>query len=218
MNPNPGSMIYGNTTIYVEGDVENYANLASYLLVDIVAQKILPTGHAINPIPVTEAIRIPEIDEIVNAQLFANRLAARAENFPSIIDVTRADEIADQLVASGKKFQENVLQGMSDAGIDVRNPFELLLALRRSGAKKLEHTFGPGEMRAERGRAPVVMATTLAALQARADKIVTTLDDDTRAELRAAGAVVCVVSTDVHEYGKILLEAILERLDMQVID
>lgn len=218
VNPNPGSMIYGNTTIYLDGEVENYANLASYLLVDIVAQNILPTGHAINPIPVTEAIRIPEIDEIVNAQMFANRLAARAEHFPFIIDVTRADEIADQLVASGKKFQENVLQGLSEAGIDIRNPVELLLALRRVGAKKLEHAFGPGELRPERGRAPVVMATTLAALQSRADKIISALDDDMRDELRAAGAVVCVASTDVHEYGKILLEAVLERLDVQVID
>jgi methylmalonyl-CoA mutase cobalamin-binding subunit len=218
VNPNPGSMIYGNTTIYVEGEIENYANLASYLWVDIVAQKLLPTGHAINPIPVTEALRIPEIDEIVNAQLFANRLAARAENFPQIMDVTRADEIADQLVTGGKKFHTNILQGMSDAGIDIRNPFELMLALRRIGAKKMEHVFGPGELRTERGRAPVVMATTIAALQARADKIITALDDNTRAELRAAGAVVCVASTDVHEYGKILLEAVLERLEMQVVD
>lgn len=218
VNPNPGSMIYGNTTIYLEGEVENYANLASYLIVDLVAQKLLPTGHAINPIPVTEAIRIPEIDEIVNAQMFANRLAARAENFPFLIDTSRADEIADQLVASGKKFQENILQGMRDAGVDIRNPFELMLALRRIGAKKLEHAFGPGELRAERGRAPVVMATTIAALQARADKIINTLDEPTREELRVANAVVCVASTDVHEYGKILLEAVLERLDMQVID
>lgn len=218
VNETPGSMVYGNTTIYLEGEAENYANLASYLLVDILAQKLLPTGHAINPIPVTEALRIPEIDEIVNAQMFANRLAARAEHFPFIIDVTRADEIADQLVASGKKFQENVLQGLSEAGIDIRNPVELLLALRRVGAKKLEHAFGPGELRPERGRAPVVMATTLAALQSRADKIISALDDDMRDELRAAGAVVCVASTDVHEYGKILLEAVLERLDVQVID
>lgn len=218
VNPNPGSMIYGNTTIYLEGAVENYANLASYLLVDIIAQKLLPTGHAVNPIPVTEAMRIPEIDEIVDAQRFANQLAARAENFPFIMDTARADEIAAQLIVGGKKFQENILQGLTDAGIDVRNPVELLLALRRSGAKKLEQAFGPGELRAERGRAPVVTATTLAALQARADKIVNALDADTRAELSAAGAVVCVASTDVHEYGKILLETILERLAMQVID
>ncbi len=218
VNPNPGSMIYGNTTIYLEGAVENYANLASYLLVDIVAQKLLPTGHAVNPIPVTEALRIPEIDEIVDAQRFANRLAARAENFPLLVDAARADEIADQLVAGGKKFQENILQGLSDAGIDVRNPVELLLTLRRIGAKKLEQAFGPGERRGERGRAPVVTATTIAALQARADKIINALDDDTRGELRAAGAIVCVASTDVHEYGKILLETVLERLELQVID
>lgn len=214
----PGSMVYGNTTIYLEGEAENYANLASYLLVDILAQKILPTGHAINPIPVTEAIRIPEIDEIVNAQMFANRLAARAENFPALLDMTRADAIADQLVASGKQFQENVLQGLSEAEIDVANPVELMLALRRIGAKKLEAAFGAGELRAQEKRAPVVMATTIAALQARADKLLNALDATLRDELSASGAIVVTASTDVHEYGKIFLEAVLERLDMRLID
>lgn len=218
LNPNPGSMVYGNTTIYLESEVENYANLASYLLVDILAQKVLPTGHAVNPIPVTEAVRIPEIDEIVNAQLFANRLAARAENFPDLLDVTRADAIADRLVTGAKKFEENVFEGLREAGIDLTNPFELLLALRRIGAKRLEQNYGPGQIRAERGRAPVVMATTIAALQARADKLIHTMDETAREELRSSGAVVCVASTDVHEYGKILLEAVLERLDIHVID
>ncbi len=214
----PGSMVYGNTTIYLEGEAENYANLASYLLVDILAQKVLPTGHAINPIPVTEAIRIPEIDEIVSAQMFANRLAARAENFPEMLDTTRADAIADKLIASGKQFQENILQGLREAEIDVKNPFELMLALRRIGAKKLEREFGPGELRAEEKRAPVVMATTIAALQARADKLVNALDTTLREELSASGAIVVTASTDVHEYGKIFLESVLERLDMQLID
>ncbi len=214
----PGSMVYGNTTIYLEGEAENYANLASYLLVDILAQKILPTGHAINPIPVTEAIRIPEIDEIVNAQMFANRLAARAEHFPELLDTTRADAVADKLIASGKQFQENVLQGLSEAEIDIKNPFELMLALRRVGAKKLEREFGPGELRAEQKRAPVVMATTIAALQARADKLVNALDKTLRDELSASGAIVVTASTDVHEYGKIFLESVLERLDMRLID
>lgn len=218
VSPGPNSMVYGNTTIYVEGEAENYANLASYLLVDILAQKILPTGHAINPIPVTEAIRIPEIDEIVNAQMFANRLARRAEQFPELLDLTRADAVADQLVASGNRFKENILEGLQEAEIDVQNPFELLLALRRIGAKKLEAAFGPGELRAAEKRAPVVMATTIAALQARADKMVNALDADTKSELSASGAIVVVASTDVHEYGKIYLESVLERLDMQVID
>lgn len=214
----PGSMVYGNTTIYLEGEAENYANLASYLLVDILAQLAHPTGHAVNPIPVTEAIRIPEIDEIVNAQMFANRLAARAEHFPELLDLTRADAVADQLVASGKQFQENILQGLGEAEIEIENPVELMLALRRIGAKKLEAAFGPGEIRAEQKRSPVVMATTIAALQARADKLVSALDADARGELSTSGAIVVVASTDVHEYGKIFLETVLERLDMQVID
>ncbi len=148
----PGSMVYGNTTIYGADQVENYANLASYLLIDLVAQRLAPTGHGLNPVPVTEALRIPEIDEIVDAHLFANRLASRSEGFETLFDLERADAMADRLVEGGRRFERRVLQGLTDAGIDIGNPFELLLSLRRIGAKRLEELWGPGAI--ARWRAP----------------------------------------------------------------
>jgi hypothetical protein len=138
----PGSMIYGNTTVFVANEVENYANLASYLLVDMVAQRTLPTGHGLNPVPVTEALRIPEIDEIVDVHLFANRLAQRADGFEIAFDMTAAEQIAGRLVEGGRRFKERVLSGLDEAGIDITNPFELLLSLRRIGAKRLEELIG----------------------------------------------------------------------------
>ena len=74
----PGSMIYGNTTSYRGEEAQNYASLSSYLLTDILGQMTKPTGHAINPVPVTENERIPDIDEVVAAQLFAGRLIEQA--------------------------------------------------------------------------------------------------------------------------------------------
>ena len=70
----PGSMIYGNTVSYRGGNAANYASLAGYLLVDILAQRTIPSGHAINPVPVSENRRIPDVDEIIDAQLCAGRL------------------------------------------------------------------------------------------------------------------------------------------------
>ena len=63
----PGSMVYGNTVIYGENEIENWANLASYFLVDILGQQERPSGHGLNPVPVSEATRIPDVDEVVRA-------------------------------------------------------------------------------------------------------------------------------------------------------
>jgi methylmalonyl-CoA mutase cobalamin-binding subunit len=216
----PGSMVYGNTTIYVASEVENYANLGSYLLVDIVAQRGRPTGHGLNPVPVSEALHIPEIDEIVDAQLFANRLIQRADGFEVLFDLAEAERVADRLVEGGRRFKERVLAGLAEAGIDVANPFELLLALRRIGAKRLEELFGPGEPKEgqPRRRTPVVRATTVATLEAQAEGILASLSPSDREALRRAGFTACVTCTDVHEYGKILVETVLTRLGVGVVD
>jgi methylmalonyl-CoA mutase cobalamin-binding subunit len=215
----PGSMIYGNTTIFVANEVENYANLASYLLVDIIAQRSQPTGHGLNPVPVTEAMRIPEIGEIVDAHLFANRLVQRAEGFEALFDLEAAERIADRLVEAGQRFKEQVLSGLAEASIDTANPFELLLAIRRIGAKRLEELFGPGDREDQlRKRVPVVRATTVAALETKGEELVASLGQPDQEEMRQAGFTACVTCTDVHEYGKILLEAVLRRLDIKVSD
>jgi len=216
----PGTMVYGNTTIFVASEVENFANLASYLLVDIVAQRTHPTGHGLNPVPVTEAMRIPEIDEIVDAHLFANRLIQRAEGFEALLDLAAADRIADRLVEAGQRFKERVLSSLAEAGIDIANPFELLLAIRRIGAKRLEELFGPGEPGEDalRKRVPVVRATTVAALETQGEGLVAFLDRPDQEVIRRAGFTTCVTCTDVHEYGKILIEAVLGRLGVEVVD
>jgi methylmalonyl-CoA mutase cobalamin-binding subunit len=216
----PGSMVYGNTTIFVEGEIENYANLASYLLVDIVAQNLQPTGHAINPVPVSEALHIPEIEDVVDAQLFANRLVHRAGGFEPLFSLDEADRIAERLVEGGQQFAANVLHGLAEAGIDTTDPFELLLAIRRIGAKRLEELFGPGkpDNRQLRGRVPTIRATTVTELEWRSEEIAAHLSRDERQQLRSAGLVACVACTDVHEYGKLLLEAVLRKVGVGVVD
>ncbi|MFX0186044.1 MAG: hypothetical protein ACFE95_23420, partial [Candidatus Hodarchaeota archaeon] len=216
----PGSMVYGNTTIYGVNEVENYANLASYLLIDIVAQRSLPTGHGINPVPVTEALHIPEINEIADAHLFANQLIKRTEGIEEILDIEAAKEISNKLVEGGQRFKNQVFVGLKEAEIDIKNPFELLLALRRIGAKRLEDLFGPGKLQDVQSgrRTPIIRTTTLTNLEKKSEEIVSSLDEFEYRKLQKSGFKVSVACTDVHEYGKILLEEVLRRLGIEIID
>ncbi len=216
----PGTMVYGNTVTYGPDEAANYASLAAYLSVDIQGQRTRPTGHAVNPVPVTEAQRIPDVDEIIAAQMFANRLIERTEGQGGWVDDARVDAMAACLVAGGKRFCAAVLKGFAEAGIDTEDPFEMLLAIRRAGARRLEAAFGPGrEDPAEpRGRVPVVAATTFVELEAQAEACVASLDDGVRRALRGAGLKGAVATTDVHEYGKVLLDSVLGKLDVELAD
>jgi methylmalonyl-CoA mutase cobalamin-binding subunit len=216
----PGTMIYGATTMYDGRHAANYAALASYLRIDIYGQKTRPAGHAVNPTPVTEAERIPDIDEIIDVHVFANRLVELEEPLQSLYRDDEIDVVADRIVAGGERFKANVLAGFLAAGIDIRNPFEMLLAIRRVGAKRLEELFGPGVPTPGRlrDRTPLVPSHSIEQLEEAGAGLVARLDEGARTHIKNARFRACIATTDVHEYGKILLETVLRKLGVDVID
>lgn len=217
---NPGPMVYGSTTEYGTDHAANRATLANYLTFDVIAQQLAPSGHAVVPIPVTEYERIPDVSEIIDAQMFAGRIIEKASRLHPMVSLEAVDAAVDRLIAGGESFRDNMLRGFTDVGIDVGDPVELLLAIRRAGARRLEDWFGPGEVdgATTRGRRPLVMADGIEGVVALArttlDGIAPALADD----IRARGYTACVASTDVHEYGKILIEEILDGLDLDLVD
>ena len=78
-----GTMVYGNTVDYTTDHAANERVLREYLTVDIGAQLHRPTGHAINPVPLTEAERIPSAHEILEVQLIAREVEREARRPPS---------------------------------------------------------------------------------------------------------------------------------------
>ncbi len=216
----PGTMIYGNTVVYEADKISNYGGLSAYLLADALGQRLMPSGHAINPVPITEGVRIPDIDEVVDVQLVCAKLIEQSELWLPMVDMPATDRITDAIIEGGERFKLRALDGLRLAGIQVDDAFELLLALRRIGAKRLEELYGPGvEDRARpRGRRPHVPSTTIAALARAAEKKIRALDESARQDISAAGLKAVIGSTDVHEYGKILIEEILRGLGVGMID
>jgi methylmalonyl-CoA mutase cobalamin-binding subunit len=216
----PGTMIYGNTVSYRSTAGGNFASLASYLQADIWALRRRHTGHAINPVPVSENERIPDTDEIIEAQIFAARLVEHASDSLMLVDFAKADAVADRLVEGGVRFAAHVLGGLADAGIDTADPAELMIALRRVGPKRLEALYGPGtpDRLAWGGRAPVIAAEWVGDLETAARDWVARTPDAVRKRLCGSGLKVCVGSSDVHEHGKTLVEQIVKGLGLAVVD
>lgn len=218
--PDTGTMIVGNTSAYELDEGLSYAVLASTLTTDLVAQKLGPTMHALVPIPVTEFSRIPDIDEITTVHLFAHRLNDRIESMLPMIDLGTADAMADRLIEGAKLFKARLLHGFEQGGIATDDPFELLLAIRRLGAKRLEANFGPGEPdpRKTNRRLPIVQAATISEIEIKAKLVLDNISPEMKEDIRQLGLVACVASTDVHEWGKLLLELVLEEVAVDLID
>lgn len=216
----PGSMIFGATISYRGTPAGNFASLANYLQADIWALLRHPSGHAINPVPVTENERIPDIDEIVEAQLFAHRLVQHATASADLVDPAPVDAMAGRLVQGAQVFAQRVLAGFAEAGVDISDAAQLLLALRRTGPRRLEALFGAGlpDRGAWGGRRAVVQAEWVEDLQHEAARWISEVPEATRASLAAAAPRVCVASSDVHEHGKALIEQILGQLGAEVVD
>jgi len=209
----PGSMIYGNTVAYRAQPAANYASLASYLLADLVALGRNPTGHAITPIPVTENQRIPDADEILDAQLFAARLSVCAAHYAAMMDFSTTDALATKLLAGGRRFAETVLAGLGERGVDTTDPAALMLAIRRLGAHQMERLWGVGPL--ENGSRHALMAADWA------EELDEAADNWVAKHREAAGDIgglrVVIGTTDVHEHGAYLVRRTLEGLGAEVI-
>jgi methylmalonyl-CoA mutase cobalamin-binding subunit len=216
----PGTMIFGNTVSYRSTPGGNFASLSNYLQADIWALRRKHTGHAINPVPVTENQRIPDVDEIIEAQTFAGRLVEHASESFELVSFGQVDRDAEALVEGARVFASRVLNGLDEAGIDTTDPAALMIALRRIGPGRLEALFGPGapDPAGWRGRGAIVPAEWVEELRHAAAGWVERAPAEVRAHLRASGLKVCVGASDVHEHGKMLIGQVLAELGLDVID
>jgi len=214
----PGTMIFGNTVSYQSDAAANYASLASYLLADLVALGRNHTGHAINPVPVTENERIPDVEEILDAQSFAARLAEHAEAQSAIMDFREVDLVAGKLIEGGGIFAANTYQGLSERGVDISDPAELMLAIRRTGARKMENLWGVGKGhdKGSGARSAFLVPSDWAN---ELDEMASDWSDANRDLVRKPQSIRIVIgTTDVHEHGAYLVRNAAENIGLEVVD
>jgi len=213
----PGSMAYGNTIDFGFDYERNFGALSSYSLGDIIAQRHLPSGHAVTVIPVTEAARIPSADEIIQAHMTVDMMIEKAQYYEPYIDWEKIKADKDILVACGRIFFERVLNGLDDMDVDITHPGEMLAALKAIGPAQLEEKFGVGQSDklAMRGRIPV-RPTDIVSTISKKQEAITNKIDDLPGSLK--GYNVIVGSTDVHEFGKEIVKNVLVKAGANVYD
>ena len=134
-----GSMVYGNTVDQIPGNrARNLATTTAQLMCDIALQLRRPTGHAVNPVPLTEAERIPKPDEIVEVHLLARELEREVRKAPDLYDWRRLETLGAAVATYARSFCDRALEVFAEDGVDVSDAAQVLLAMRRADMGELE--------------------------------------------------------------------------------
>ncbi len=206
-----GSMIYGDTISFSRDYSTNRGVVAETLLWDILTQLSCPTGHAVLSIPVTEAVRVPTADEILEAQLFGRKIEAAARRMLPFFDLSAPRSFANIVVPAGMSVFQNALDGLSEAGVNIKDPVQMLFILKSLGPKLFEEVFGAGKPndRSLRGRDSIVpndvFQHSLRCVQEYRDRFETS-----EAKAILGDKKILLASTDVHEHALFVLERLLE--------
>jgi methylmalonyl-CoA mutase cobalamin-binding subunit len=216
----PPSFTHGDTNSFQIDDHfdRNAATVMADVFYTAMRERAFPSGGALHATPVSEAVRIPTVDELVQSLLIVDEASRRASEYLPLMDWRPVLELRDRIVDGGQRFFERLLGGLSELGVNTRDPLQLILATRRIGGTKLEELFGAGEPDSgyPRGFAPVVPSDTLIRLLARRDAVLDGLTSRGRPDLR--GLTIAAASGDVHEYGLFVVSSVLEKLGAVVID
>ncbi|HUC00026.1 MAG TPA: cobalamin-dependent protein [Solirubrobacterales bacterium] len=212
---------------YVQGDtIGNTPDFDSNLAVlntDVLFMKMVDSryrlGGAPIAVPVTETERIPTWQEVATVQTVSRRLEEYVPLVDPVVDWAKIEAMRDQLVAGGRRFFDAAIQGLGGAGIDVRDPAQLLLVLKRLGSSRCEELFGAGEPDQEfpRGRRPILQTDLVKSTMAERERLLAELRGRGQQEA-IKGMKVLVTSTDVHEFAEFLLASALAAVGTEVID
>ncbi len=217
----PAAVIHSDTnSIEVDNDFDRNATLVAIDAYFSASRELRnPTGSALHVTPVTEAVRIPTVDDLDQSMMIGQEAIARARATAGVVDWRPIEALRDRMLEGGRRVFANMITGLRELGVDVEDPLQLLLATYRIGAAKLEELFHAGnpDPAYPRGFEPVVMSEVARRLLAWRDDAITRIS-------RAgglpdlSGVKVVAASGDIHEYGLFVVTEVLGRCGARVVD
>lgn len=170
----------------------------------------IPYGCAIAPVPLTEAIRVPTPEEMVQAHLAVDMMIEKAPYYVDLVDWEKVEYEAELLVRGGNVFFERVMNALDDLDVDINHAGEIVAVLKGIGPAQLEEAFGVGKQDKEamRGRIPVRPTSIIQTINEIQNEAISKQHFENADPL--SGVNVVIGSTDVHEFGKEVIKNVLK--------
>jgi methylmalonyl-CoA mutase cobalamin-binding subunit len=111
----------------------------------------------------------------------------------------------------------NAIEGLKEAGVDVRDPVQMLYVLKMLGAADFEAQFGVGKARDDSlgGRQPV-LPTDIFEMSQRVIRDHGHIFDNARSRRLLKGRRIMIASTDVHAHAIMIIHELLSRAGVEI--
>jgi methylmalonyl-CoA mutase cobalamin-binding subunit len=207
----------GSTNEQWDHDIEaNYGLAASEMLIESVINLKYNLPVVINPVSITEAQRVPTLEELLNIVKCGIGAERKAKEWLEIVDFTKFEQMRDTLIVEGKKFYENVMSGFSESGVDVTDPLQMIMVLNHFDPVRFEQVFHPST---QNGGEFVPAVPTVLGRETveKRQEIVENLVKRGYENTIKSRKVVCA-SADQHSYGLLLIDQVFSALNAEVIN
>ncbi len=196
----------------------NYGASVQEYLFEILVERKYNMGLGINPVAITEKLRVPTLDELQNIFLAGKRAEEYAHQWDKFMDFSYLEKMRDILVEQGKVFFDNFLAGCTDAEVDVKDPLDLILFIRNFNPLKFEQMFHPSTFDEDTEDIQPFQPTILG-------RQTVDMRDEIVADLLKAGyegslkgKKIIIASADAHTYGLLLVEGVLTSMGAEVVN
>lgn len=211
--------INSSTNLQWDHDIHgNYGVSVQELLFAMLVEKKYKIGLGVNPVSITEKIKVPTLAELLDILSAGKRAEEMAEQWLPFMDFTRLEKMRDEMAKQGKQFFDNVMTGFKAAGIDTEDPLEMILTLKKFNPIKFEQTFHPTSFDSHHGEVepfyPTEMGRQTVEIK---NQIIDRLWDAGR-KGSLNGKKIVVASGDAHAYGLILVESVLSEMGASVVN
>ena len=211
--------VNSSTNLQWDHDIHgNYGISCQEFLFEILVERKYKMGMGINPVSITEKIKVATIDDLLNILAAGKRCEEMAPYWEPFVDFTRLEQMRDEMVEQGRIFFNNALDGFKKAGIDVADPLELLMALKNFNPIKFEQAFHSTSTEDENGEIrpfyPTVMGRQT--VNQRNEYVERLKQKGLQGSLK--GRKIVMGSGDCHTYGLVLVEGVLHEMGATVIN
>jgi methylmalonyl-CoA mutase cobalamin-binding subunit len=186
------------------------------MLIEILVELKYKMHTAISPVAVTERLRVPTLQELFDIAAAGKRAEEKAREWLPLMNFTPLEELRDDLIEKGTRFYNNVMDGFKKAGVDIEDPLQMIVVLKRFNPVKFETSFHPSIE--EKGVFTPYHPTVLG--RQTIGKCKDIIEDLMQQGFKSAlkGKKIIAVSADGHSYGLMLVDEVLRELNASVVN
>ncbi|MGI6005961.1 MAG: cobalamin B12-binding domain-containing protein [Ruminococcus sp.] len=209
----------GSTNLQWDHDIHgNYGVSVPEMLFEILVEKKYHMGLGVNPVSITEKIKVPTLQELEDIFAAGKRAEEKADEWIPYFNFEPLEKMRDEMAEKGRQLFENSLEGFRLAGIDTADPVEMLLVLMAMNPIRYEQmfhatTYGTDNVEVKPFYTTVLVRQTMQMKQ----EILVQLDEKKmRGSLK--GKKVVLGSGDAHTYGLMLVEGVLKEMGADTVN